>query len=186
MADRSNLRAILGRVSALLGEADTLIDASAYEYALSRPLDREGAPAGYINHRKARKRLTWKYRHGVVQYARPLSDSQVTQYRLAPLSAEDPAIVEMITDLVYDDVMSQLVAKDEFIASVAGGNSVVVRYDFDSGPGVKWGVTLFNRIGNQVGEKIVHTKVEQVARTVWEMYDGKQKDAYYKVLLTDI
>jgi len=176
----------LKQVNTLLDAAGASVSAKLYEYALSRPLERGGAPSGFVGHRRANKLITWKWRHGVVQYRHPLSDDQIAGFKLTPLSAKDPAVMDLIYDLVYDDIMDQIVPRRKFESSIKDGRTAVIRTNADTGPGLKWGLEVYNRIGNRVGKTIVRDSVRELAMVLWNMFTDQQKKTYFDVVLYGI
>jgi hypothetical protein len=155
-----------------------------FEYALSKPLDKGGAPPGYVGHRKARKLITWKYRHGIVQYRRPLREEVIIKYKLEPLTPEDPWVMEMIMDVVADDVLGGLIENNIFEVSVKGGNVAVIETDWS--PGGKLLLQLYNPAGNKVGKPKKIRRADDASKTLWPMFTPAFQQEYKDLMAVDI
>ena len=156
-----------------------------YEYALSRSLKKNGAPPGYVNHRRPKNPFSWRYRHGVVQYNRPVSEDDMVDHNLEPLTQSDPRFMEAIYHLVYDDVMTQLVNNSRYVTVIDGNKTAVIERDFDVRPH-KMGLQVYDRSGNPVG-KIIHARdVGTIVPSLWKMFTDKRKKTYLSVVAKNV
>ena len=170
----------------LIGSASLLVAGTKlYEYALAKSLDKGGAPGGWVGHRKANKRLTWKFRHGVVQYKRPLKQDTIYQYRLEPLTPKDPEFLRQMLSLVYDDIARSMIMVGNYEHDVKGGNVARVGNDPTS-PKHVYLLEIFDRAGNPVGKGKRFKERMQAAAELWKHFTPKKQQTYIDVISFDI
>jgi hypothetical protein len=94
-----------------------------YEYVLGRSR-RKGLPKGYLKIRPAKGILNKiRYRHGIVQYAKPLSTQGIATHKLYPISKHDPWVHDKVIDLLYLDLIIGL--KDHDVYYFEGKNGPI-------------------------------------------------------------
>lgn len=174
--DETNLDQMLDEVRGLIASAARLVSARrVYEYLLSSPLEDKGAPPGHIGHRKAKKLLTWKFRHGVAQYPRPLSSQQIDRYKLRPVSKTDPYYEPWAIDNLYNDIVRFLIRKDRYLAPTARGHIMI---EPSSVAGKQFELHRLNILGNPVGQTVYVNSIRDAAEILWDEMSKERKDEY--------
>ncbi len=142
-----------------------------YEYAMPTPLEKNGAPGGYASHRKPRK-LTWKYRHGVVQYRRPLNAREILDHRLIPLSVDDPYNLSLAKEELGDLIRFG----EKIIPAASGPDFEIVYTDKKKFAAIRAGKDI------SPSQK-QYTQVQDLADILWDFVSPKLQQNLLKEIL---
>lgn len=152
-----------------------------YEYALSKPLNNGGAPSGYVSHRRAKNPLSWKYRHGVVRYDRPVSRDDLIDYNMLALTVDDPRFMEEVYKLVKDDIVTQMVDTDRYVTVLDGGKMALIEHDYDNRP-LKYVIRVLDRSGDQIKIAARDKDLEKIVRALWNLFSPKRQKTYIDII----
>lgn len=148
-----------------------------YEYALPKSPNKGGAPAGYLSIRRPKK-LTWKYRHGVAQYQRPLNPRKILEHQLLPLSPHDEYNVSMAKAELVDLILDGFVRRAEAFVPAASGPEFEIDWD------PKKDIYFAFRKGRERDPKAKPYKdLETLADELWRYVDPKLKAKLIKEVL---
>lgn len=133
-----------------------------FEYALTlRPVSHVTVPAGYLAFRND---PIWK--HGVVQYARPLPRADIEHFDLEPLDPLDPINLRRSMDQFVDTVYQEFSEKDIVVLPTDYGKKSLT---WSTYPDVEFQVTQWSREGVPTG----HIDFNDFEEAVKEMYPGR-------------
>jgi len=140
----------------------------AFEYASSRPID--ALPLPPLARRRVR-RMTWRWRHGVVAFPRPLTDNEMSEYGLMPVSKHDPDIIGLARFMFETRLRSDIVRKRIFHQRLGGGRHLSVkRREYDS----DFEVSVLTSSDRLVGEMKIIRDLDEV----WDMLTPHAKDLW--------
>ena len=142
-----------------------------FEYAALAPIKSgKGAPSGWVSIRRPKK-ISWRYRHGVAQYTKPLDPRQIMKYNLLPVSPTDPWVSSEAREALGDLLRFEVMQSGSADLDTKNGHHFVVEHL----GGSNWATYLENNQGVRKFSKPFKS-IEEAAEYLWNYIDNKLKD----------